>query len=54
MEYSLLAILRKVYEKELEQWIEKGRLIPYDEQKFGPPKGLIPLMAVVQQNKSKV
>ena len=27
---------------------------PYDDKKLGPAKGLIPLMAIVQQNKDKV
>ena len=42
------------YEKELQQWIEKSWLIPYDEQKFGPLKGPFLLMDVVQQNKYRV
>ena len=42
------------YEKELRAWIDAGWLIPYPHKKLGPPKGLIPLMAVVQQSKSKV
>ena len=29
-------------------------LEPYDDEKLGPAKGLIPLMAIVQQNKDKV
>ena len=29
-------------------------MLPYPEEELGPPKALIPLMAVVQQNKSKV
>lgn len=28
--------------------------MPYPEEELGPPKGLIPLMAVIQQNKEKV
>ena len=27
---------------------------PYDDKKLGPAKGLIPLMAIFQQNKDKV
>ena len=27
---------------------------PYDDEKLGPAKGLIPPMAIVQQNKDKV
>lgn len=29
-------------------------MLPYDEHKYGPAKGLIPFMAVVQWNKRKV
>ena len=29
-------------------------MLPYDESRLGPVKGLIPMMAVVQQNKEKV
>ena len=45
---------RSAYEKELRAWIDAGWLIPYPHKKLGPPKSLIPLMAVVQQSKSKV
>jgi len=31
------------------QWLK-----PSDEKRYGPAKGLIPLMAVVQQNKARV
>ena len=44
---------RLAYEKELCAWIEAGWLILYPHKKFGQPKGLISLMAVVQQSKSK-
>ncbi|KAK4326819.1 hypothetical protein Pmani_002676 [Petrolisthes manimaculis] len=36
------------------KWIKDGWLVPHNECKHGPPKGLIPLMAVVQHNKGKV
>jgi len=42
------------YEMEIQEWITSGWLVPYDEKKYGPVKGLIPLMAVIQQNKAKV
>ena len=45
---------RAEYDKELQNWIDNGWLVPYPEDKLGPPKGLIPLMAVIQQNKQKV
>ena len=53
-EYSVSRKVRTLYEEELRMWIEDGWLIPYDERQHGPAKGLIPLMAVVQQNKAKV
>lgn len=53
-EYSVSREVRTLYEDELRTWIQAGWLIPYDEQRYGPAKGLIPLMAVVQQNKAKV
>ena len=53
-EYHVPSQTRLAYEKELHAWIDAGWLIPYPHKKLGPPKGLIPLMAVVQQSKSKV
>lgn len=42
------------YEAELKRWIAEGWLVPYDVSEMGPPKGLIPLMAVLQERKQKV
>lgn len=53
-EYAVPSDVRHEYERELSKWIDDGWLVPYDEAELGQPKGLIPLMAVVQQNKSKV
>ena len=53
-EYPVSAQLRQEYRHELETWLNNGWLLPYPEEELGPPKALIPLMAVVQQNKSKV
>lgn len=53
-EYSIPTSARLSYEAEIEEWITNGWLKPYDDEKFGPAKGLIPLMAIVQQNKDKV
>ena len=53
-EYAVPGDVRDEYEGELRKWIDDGWLIPYDDAELGEPKGLIPLMAVVQQNKSKV
>ncbi|XP_043206517.1 uncharacterized protein LOC122372905 [Amphibalanus amphitrite] len=53
-EYHVTDEAREDYERELETWIENGWLLEYDEEKHGSPKGLIPLMAVVQENKAKV
>ena len=35
-------------------WIMNGWLIPYSQERLGPSKSLIPLMAVVQHTKGKV
>ena len=53
-EYTIPARARAEYDKELQNWIDNGWLVPYPEDKSGPPKGLIPLMAVIQLNKQKV
>ena len=54
VEYTITARTRAEYNKELQNWIDNGWLVPYPEDKLGPPKVLIPLMAVIQQNKQKV
>ena len=53
-EYSIPTSARLSYEAEIEEWIPNGWLEPYDDEKLGPAKSLIPLMAIVQQNKDKV
>lgn len=53
-EYKIPPESREEYEEELKQWVENGWLEPYDEEKQGPPKGTIPLMAVLNRNKEKV
>ena len=45
-EYSIPPTARLRYEEEIEQWITNGWLKHYDDEKFGPAKGLIPLMEV--------
>ena len=50
-EYPVPAGARAEYEAELGDWVEKGWLREYNESEMGPPKGLIPLMAVVQRTK---
>lgn len=52
--YSVPEGPRIPYEEELQRWIKDGWLLPYDESKSGPAKGLVPLMVVVQCNKGKV
>lgn len=42
------------YERELLLWQCSGWLLPYPEEELGPLKGLIPLMAVMQEHKQKV
>ena len=50
-EYAIPTAARSSYEEEIQEWIANGWLEPYDDKKMGPAKGLIPLMAIVQQNK---
>ena len=52
--YSVPAEHRDKYEAELRRWVDEGWLIPYNASEFGEPKGLIPLMAVIQEKKQKV
>ena len=53
-EYPAPKRLQGEYEWELQAWIQNGWLIPYPESELGPPKGLIPLMAILQESKQKV
>lgn len=53
-EYAVPRAAREEYNAELDAWIAKGWLVPYDEREHGPPKGLVPLLAVQQRNKAKV
>ena len=42
--------LKEQYEEELQAWIDSSWLRPYPEDELGPPRGLIPLMALLQSN----
>ena len=53
-EYRVPKKARKQFDEELRLWIEEGWLQPYEEEKLGPARGLIPLMAVIQEAKGKV
>ena len=53
-EYNVPAECRREYEEELQRWVDEGWLVPYDASEMGSPVGLIPLMAVVNENKRKV
>ena len=53
-EYSIPTSARLGYDAEIEEWITNGWLEPYDDEKVEPAKGLIPLMAIVQQNKDNI
>ena len=53
-EYPTPKRLQGEYEQELQAWIQNGWLIPYLENELEPPKGLILLMAILQENKQKV
>ena len=50
-EYVVPCHARDAYENEILQWQQNGWLLPYSEEELGPPKGLIPLMAVMQEQK---
>ena len=52
--YAVSAEARREFDDELRTWIEKGWLTPFDEAVLGRPRGMIPLMAVKQNNKTKV
>ena len=52
--YTVPIGIKHNYKKEIEGWIEKKWLQKYEAKKKGPIKGLVPLLAVVQQNKGKV
>ena len=53
-EYGMSTEARVEFEAELRTWMENGWLVPYDQSVHGPPRGLLPLMAVEQGSKSKV
>ena len=53
-QYAVPANVKAEYHEEIDLWVQNGWLLPYEEDKYGPPKGLIPMMAVIQQNKNKV
>ena len=50
-EYTVPEHIQKDYNCELQTWIHNGWLIPYPEKELSPPRGFIPLMAIVQHNK---
>lgn len=39
---------------ELQTWLDNRWLLPYHERELGPPRELIQLMALVQENKGNV
>ena len=50
-QYNVPAAARQAFDAELSEWIANGWLQPYDEGSDGPPRGLLPLMAVEQATK---
>jgi len=40
--------------EKLNEWIEKGFLVEYDQNLYGDPLGAIPIYGIMQQNKNKV
>ena len=53
-EYAVSCHAKDSYENEILQWQRNGWLLPYSEEELGPPKGLILLMVVVQEQMQKV
>ena len=52
-EYKMSKEHEHSYRKEINEWINSGIFLPYNEQALGPPKVLIPLICVVQENKGR-
>ena len=52
--YPTVAEIQEECEWKLRMWMSYSWLVPYPEEKLGLPKRLIPLIAILQQNKSKV
>ena len=48
-QYSLREGVQEKFDEEIEEWLRKGWLVEYE----GPSTGILPLMAVVQENKQK-
>lgn len=53
-QYNVPDDARQDFDKEIELWIENKWLVPYNEQRYGPARCLLPLMAARQANKNKV
>lgn len=53
-EYLIATEIWKYYERELHTWKDNVWLMPYLEERLGSFKGLIPLIAILQQKKVKV
>ena len=53
-QYNVSPSMRQEFDDELDSWIKLGWLVPYDQTAHGAPRGLVPLMAVRQNNGSKV
>ena len=53
-EYPVPEHIRSRYENELQLWIANDWLVPHPKEELGPSQGLIPLMAIVQEDKGKV
>ena len=52
-EYAVPCHARYAYENEILLWQQNGWLLLYSEEELGPPKGLIPLTAVMQKLKER-
>ena len=50
-QYGISKCAKTDHENKLHDWIKQKWLLEYNEKEMGPPKGQIPLMAVIQRNK---
>lgn len=53
-EYNVCLSMQQEFNEELDSWIANGWLTPYDDNQYGTPKGLVPLMAIHQNSCGKV
>ena len=53
-QYRVRKEIQSALDQEIEKWVDKEYLIPYNEEELGPPKALIPIFPIFQEHKSKL